>query len=41
MGKDFETSFEANMGSHLGEKDNEEGRRPRRKSAQMEFVNRL
>ena len=41
MGKGFEASFEANMGSHLGEKDNEEGRGTRRKSAQREFVNRF
>ena len=34
MVKDFKASFEANMGRHLGEKDNEEGRGPGRKSAQ-------
>jgi hypothetical protein len=41
VGKGFEASFEANMGSHLGEKDNEEDCGSRRKSARMEFVNRL
>jgi len=35
MGKDFEASFEANMDRHLGEKDNEEDRRPRRKNTQV------
>jgi len=34
MTKGFEASFEANMGIHLGEKDNEEARRAGRKSAQ-------
>ena len=41
MGKGFEAAFEANMGIHLGEKDNDEGRGPGRKSAQMGFGNRL